>query len=196
MTLSSGSISQNRSLMDLDVELPAIALGDADAFARWLARAERPLRQSLRRFAAAVDTEAVMQETLLRVWIVARRCRPDGRPNSLLRLGLRIARNLAIGEIRRTRSGPIDDDIDPPDPPAPEPTLPDPALRKRIEECLEKLPRKPAAALAARIESAGAEPDRLLADRLGMRPNTFLQNITRARRLLTGCLQRLGIEIA
>ncbi len=179
MTLSSGSISQNRSLMDLDVELPAIALGDADAFARWLARAERPLRQSLRRFAAAVDTEAA-----------------DGRPNSLLRLGLRIARNLAIGEIRRTRSGPIDDDIDPPDPPAPEPTLPDPALRKRIEECLEKLPRKPAAALAARIESAGAEPDRLLADRLGMRPNTFLQNITRARRLLTGCLQRLGIEIA
>jgi DNA-directed RNA polymerase specialized sigma24 family protein len=183
--------------MDLDVELPAIALGDADAFARWLAGAERPLRQSLRRFAAAVDTEAVMQEALLRVWVVARRCRPDGKPNSLLRLGLRIARNLALGEIRRTRSAPIDDGaVDPPDPPAPEPALPDPALRRRIEECLEKLPRKPAAALAARIESAGAEPDRRLADRLGMRLNTFLQNITRARRLLAGCLQRLGIEIA
>src|SRR6266571_1187626 len=111
--------------MNLDTELPEISSGDTDAFARWLAEAERPLRQSLRRYAAAVDTEAVMQETLLRVWVVARRCRPDGRPNSLLRLGLTIARNLALSEIRRTRSGPIDD-ADPPDPPSPEPALPDP----------------------------------------------------------------------
>jgi len=183
--------------MDLDLELPGIALGDTDAFARWLAGAERPLRQSLRRFAAVVDSEAVMQETLLRVWVVARRCRPDGRPNSLLRLGLRMARNLALSEIRRNKTAPIDNGAaDPPDPPAPELPLPDPALRKRIEECLEKLPRKPAAALAARIESAGAEPDPRLADRLGMRLNTFLQNITRARRILAECLRRFGIEAA
>ncbi len=130
--------------MDLDVELQGIVTGDADAFARWVAGAERPLRQSLRRFAGAVDTEAVMQETLLRIWIVARRCVPDGQPNSLLRLGLRIARNLALSEIRRNKAAPIDTgETDPPDPPAPEPPLPDPALRKRIETCLEKLPRKP-----------------------------------------------------
>lgn len=183
--------------MDLDVELRAIALGDTDAFARWMAGAERPLRLSLRRFAASVDTEAVMQETLLRIWQVADRCRPDGQPNSLLRLALRIARNLALGEIRRNRAAPTDTGMnDPPDPPAPEPGLPDPALRQRIQDCLEKLPRKPAAALAARIESAGALPDRRLADQVGMRLNTFLQNITRARRLLARCLQQYGIEVA
>ena len=182
--------------MNLDAELPAISSGDTDAFARWLAGAERPLRQSLRRYAPAVDTEAVMQETLLRVWVVARRCRPDGQPNSLLRLGLTIARNLALSEIRRNRSGPIESTADDlPEPPAPDPALPDPALRKHIEDCIGKLPRQPAAALAARIESAGAEPDARLADRLGMRLNTFLQNVTRARRLLAQCLQHLGIEV-
>jgi RNA polymerase sigma-70 factor (ECF subfamily) len=180
--------------MDIDVELGGIIRGDPDAFARWVAGAERPLRQSLRRFAASVDTEAVMQETLLRVWVVARRCAPDGQPNSLLRFGLRIARNLALSEIRRNRAARIDDGAT--DPPAPEPALPDPALRRRIRECLDKLPRKPAAALAARIESAGAHPDLRLADRLGMRLNTFLQNITRARRLLARCLQQSGIEVA
>ena len=182
--------------MDLDVELPAISQGDADAFAHWMAGAERPLRLSLRRFAASVDTEAVMQETLLRVWQVAGHCRPDGQPNSLLRLALRIARNFALSEIRRNKASPMDPNVaDPPDPPAPEPGPPDPALRQRILDCLEKLPRKPAAALAARLESAGAEPDRRLADRLGMRMNTFLQNITRARSLLARCLQQFGIEV-
>jgi hypothetical protein len=37
---------------------PAIALGDAGAFGRWLAGAEPRLRESLRPFAARVDTEA------------------------------------------------------------------------------------------------------------------------------------------
>lgn len=183
--------------MNLDEYLPGIIAGDEDSFARWLAGAERPLWQSLRRFADSVDTEAAMQETLLRIWVVARRCRPDGQPNSLLRLGLRIARNLALCEIRRNKVAPIDNGaVDPPDPPAPEPPLPDPALRKHIKRCLDKLPRKPAAALAARIESAGAEPDKRLAASLGMRLNTFLQNITRARRLVAQCLQHSGIEVA
>jgi hypothetical protein len=45
----------------------AIAAGDASAFARWMRGAERPIRESLRRYAASVDTEAVLQESLLRV---------------------------------------------------------------------------------------------------------------------------------
>lgn len=179
--------------MNLDEYLPGIVAGDEDSFARWMAGAERPLRQSLRRFAASVDTEALMQETLLRIWLVARRCRPDGRPDSLLRFAISIARNLALGDIRRRRTQvPIDSS---PEPPAPEPPLPDPALRKAIQQCLDKLPRQPAAALWARIKSAGAEPDRLLADRLGMRLNTLLQNITRARSLVAQCLQQAGIEV-
>lgn len=54
-------------------------------------RRGRPIHQSLRSFAAKVDTEAVLQESLLRVWQVAPKVVPDGRENCLLRLGVRIA---------------------------------------------------------------------------------------------------------
>lgn len=97
-------------MLDLDDHLALLASGDADAFGRWLAGAEPRLRGSLRSYAARLDTEALVQEVLLRVWQVAPRHLPDGRPNSLLRLAIRIARNLAIDEIRRVRSEPILDD--------------------------------------------------------------------------------------
>src|SRR5262249_49975157 len=97
----SSSSTTDESTMDLDAHLLLIQAGDADAFGRWLAGAEGTIRLSLRSFAASVDTEAVLQEALLRVWQVAPRAVPDGRPNVLLRLGIRIARNLAISERRR-----------------------------------------------------------------------------------------------
>ena len=90
-------------MIDLDAHLPAIQAGDADAFGRWLAGAEPGLRESLRSFAASVDTEAVLQESLLRTWQVAPRVVSDGKPNTLLRLAVRIARNLAVSERRRLR---------------------------------------------------------------------------------------------
>jgi len=71
--------------LDLDAHLAAIATGDADAFGRWVAGAEAPLRGALRSFAARVDTEAILQEALLRVWQVAPRVALDGKPNALLR---------------------------------------------------------------------------------------------------------------
>jgi hypothetical protein len=36
----------------------------------------------------------------------------------------------------------------------------------------------------------------VLAERVRMRPNTFLQNVTRARRLLADCLRRRGVDLA
>lgn len=66
-------------MSDLDSFLPAILAGDVDAFGYWVAGAEARLRNSLRHFAAVVDTEAVVQETLLRVWQVAPRFVSDGR---------------------------------------------------------------------------------------------------------------------
>src|SRR5262249_34077866 len=72
----------------------------------------------------------------------------------------------------------------------------DPMLRRAIEECRRLLPRKPAAAIEARIDSGGGEPDAVLAERVRMRRNTCLQNITRARRLLADCLRRRGIDLA
>ena len=181
--------------MDLDVHLAAIAAGDAGAFGRWLAGAERPVRESLRPFAVHVDCEAVLQETLLRIWQVAPRIEHDGKPNSALRLAVRIARNLAISELRRVRTvGVSQEMID--SVPAPSPAEPpDPILRRAIEECRRALPLKPAQALAARLESAGAERDETLAERLGMRVNTFLQNFTRARKMLANCLRDKGVAV-
>ena len=184
---------------DLDVFYSAIRAGDADAFGRWLAGAELTMRLSLRSFASQVDTESVLQESLLRVWQVAPRFVPDGRPNALLRLGIRIARNLAISERRRLHGTHVSEHeenaaldrlaIDA------ESRTPDPLLRAAILECRDALPEKPGLALEARLASAGAEPDETIAARLSMRTNTFLQNFTRARKLLAECLRRRGIAL-
>ncbi len=185
---------------DLDRHLPAIAAGDPDAFERWVAGAEPRVRGSLSSFAAAVDAEAVVQEALLRVWQVAPRFRPDGRPNGLLRLAVRIARNLAVSDLRaRGRNVPEDDaglarllealavaEV---------PEWPDPLLRRLIEACREKLAGRPRAALEARLRSGGTEPDATLAARLHMRLNTFLQNVARARKALAECLKRGGVDV-
>jgi len=181
---------------NLDTYLPAIVAGDADAFAHWLAGAEPALRTSLRRFAVRVDVEAVLQEALLRTWQVAPRFQSDGRPNGLLRMSHRIARNLAISEIRRNRAEPTDPrELDEDEATGITPALPDPALRAAVLDCLDRLPKKPATALYARLESGGTLPDQTLAEGLGMRLNTFLQNFTRARKLLLECLDGRGISI-
>src|SRR5688572_18304819 len=185
---------------DLDVHLPMIARGDGQAFAAWLVAAEPSLRRGLRTFARQVDVEAVLQESLLRTWQVAPRFEPDGRPNGLLRLAQRIASNLAISETRRlARSTPVDPEvlaagID--ETTVDEPRLPDPLLRDAIARCHEKLPPKPKQALAARLAGGGVVPDATLAERLAMEKNTFLQNITRARKLLVECLERGGVDVA
>ncbi|MEN0063439.1 MAG: sigma factor [Myxococcota bacterium] len=176
-------------MIDLDVHLEAIAFGDPDAFAAWLAGAEAPVRRSLRSFATAVDTEAVLQEALLRVWQVAPRVKPDGRPNALLRFAQRVARNAAIDETRRNRVEFVEE--------MPvegiEPALPDPLLREHIERCRANLPKQPAAALEARLQARGGTDDRALAEQVGMRLNTFLKNVGRARALLVACLTAAGV---
>ena len=96
--------------IDLDIHLPWIIAGESRAFGAWLAGAEPHVRDSLRSFARAIDVEAVLQETLLRVWQVAPRFIPDGRANGLLRLAIRIGLNLAVSEVRRTRATPVDGD--------------------------------------------------------------------------------------
>jgi len=180
---------------DLDAHLAAIVAGDTAAFGRWLAGAEPTVRDSLRSFARLVDVEAVLQEALLRVWQVAPRFVADGRPNGLLRLAIRIARNLAISEVRRTRATPAPpDDLDAAL--TAEPARPDPLLRAAIALCRDRLPPRPRQALDARLAGGGGSDDHTLAEGLGMRLNTFLQNVTRARQLLADCLGKRGILLA
>lgn len=182
--------------LDLDEVAPAIVLRDRDAFAWWLARAAPALRRSLARFATQADVEAVLQEALLRLWQVAPRFQPDGRPNGLLRLARRIAHNVAIDAVRRTAGEHSrDDPAQPHDEPTIDPIEPDPLLREAVERCHEALPARPRTALDARLHAEGGLPDRTLADRLGMRVNTFLQNVTRARQLLLDCLASRGIPL-
>lgn len=180
---------------DLDAFLPEIAAGDPDAFARWVARAEDRVRGSLVSLGAHVDVEAVLQETLLRMWQVAPRVRPDGRPNALLRLAIRSARNLALSELRKARVRPaVVDRFEALPEPAAVGSGPDPLLRRVIAACRERLPGKPGLALDARLHGAG-RPDRDLAQALGMQLNTFLQNVTRARKLLGECLGKHGVDV-
>jgi RNA polymerase sigma-70 factor (ECF subfamily) len=129
----------------------------------------------------------------VRVWQVAPRFTPDGQPDSLIRFAVRIARNLAVSELRRTKARAIEvEDLDEGVTLVP---VPDPMLRQAIVECRDKLPTKPRMVLDARLEAAGGRDDAELADGLGMRLNTFLQNFTRARQLLAECLGKRGIEV-
>lgn len=142
----------------------------------------------------------MIQEALLRAWQIAPRFAPDGRPNALLRFTVRTSRNLALDEARRAgHRQPADgaalerlldalagNDV---------PEGPDPLLRRLIQRCRELLPSKPRSALEARLTTGGAEPDAVLAARLGMRVNTFLQNFGRARKALADCLRKGGFDI-
>ncbi|MEZ6184820.1 MAG: sigma factor [Planctomycetota bacterium] len=184
---------------DLDVHLPAIRGGDAEAFGAWLVAAEPSLRRGLRSFAREVDVEAVLQEACLRTWQVAPRFAADGKPNGLVRLTHTIARNLAISELRkRARERPVDPELLASGRDAElayEPSLPDPLLRATIQGCRDKLPPQPGRALAARLEAGGQVADATLAAGLALRKDTFLRNLSRARALLLECLRRAGVEL-
>jgi RNA polymerase sigma-70 factor (ECF subfamily) len=71
----------------------------------------------------------------------------------------------------------------------------DPFLRRAIQICLGLLPARPREAIQARLEAAGGESDHEIAERLGLKLNTLLQNVTRARRALAGCLERRGVNL-
>lgn len=167
--------------------------GDREAFGDWMGRVERPIRRSLSRFARNVEPEVVVQETLLRMWLLAQnRDRELTGADASLRYALRMARNLALNELRRReREVPLHEDDDfeqtAPEPPS------DPALARAIRDCLDRLAGQPLKAIRARIELGHQMADKVLAQMLGMTTNTLLQNIVRARRQIADCLEGKGI---
>src|SRR5262249_30174049 len=181
----------------VDLAFLRVELGDHAGFAEWVRLVEPPLRASLRSLARQVDAEAIVQEGLLRMWVLAPTLHLTGE-NASLRFALRVVRNLALPEARRhARVTAFDPDaLEAVPETAVAPTPPrDPALRSAIARCLSRLPERPRQALLARLEGHGETSDRALAERLRMSLNTFLQNIVRARRHLAECLASQGIEL-
>lgn len=159
---------------------------------------EIPLRHSLGRFSCVVDVEVVIQETLMRMWLVAQdpQRQLEGL-NASLKFAFKVGRNVALEEMRRYRQDRLVDltVLDGLPEGCVEPELPDPALARAIKDCVDRLPRQPYRALLARMSGA-AQSDREAAAAVRMKMNTFLQNIVRARRLLADCLQKRGVRLA
>ncbi len=190
-------MADDRNADSLEEAFRLAKAGDMEAFARWMGMAEMPLRRSLRRFARAVDVEAAVQETFVRMWLVAGDSgRPLTGPGASLKFAFRVARNVALEEIRRNRQDRFVDlaTLDGLPEGSVEPDPPDPALRRALEDCIARLPGQPRSALTARARSGG-RPDREIAASLRMKLNTFLQNIVRARKLLADCLERRGVRL-
>jgi len=162
-----------------------------------MALVERPIRGSLRRFARAIDVESALQETFLRMWVARQdRAREFAGENASLRFTLRVARNVALEEVRRARLEHLValDDLEAKSEPSIDPTTPsDPGLLRAIKDCVLRLQGKPRYALFARLMSGYEVPDRDLAATLGMAVNTFLQNIVRARKAVAVCLEGKGL---
>jgi len=97
-------VSDDHRASRLDELFALVRLGEPEAFAEWMGMAELPLRRSLRRFARAVDVEAVMQEMFMRMWLVASDPQRslEGTAASL-KFAFRVARNVALEETRRHR---------------------------------------------------------------------------------------------
>ena len=191
-------MADDRGTNPLDDAFRLSRSGNMEAFEQWMGMVEMPLRRSLRRFARAVDVEVVVQETLLRMWLVA--CdpgRPLTGPDASLKFAFSVAKNVALEEMRRNGQNRVVDleALDNLPEGSFRPELPDPALRRAIEDCVGRLPGKPRSALTARAGARG-ESDRELAEQLRMKLNTFLQNVVRARRLLAGCLEKRGVRLA
>src|SRR5262249_55478893 len=97
------------AMIDLDVHLPGIVLRDKRAFGAWMAGAEPTVRYRRRSLARGADAGAVPQGALPRVGLAPPRFGRDDKPNGLLRLAIRMGRNLAVSEVRRTRARPAGD---------------------------------------------------------------------------------------
>jgi RNA polymerase sigma factor (sigma-70 family) len=184
------------TLTEVDSAFAEACRGNPAAFACWIGLVEVPLRLSMRRFLQAVDIEAVLQETLLRMWIYAqeRGHELEGESASL-KYAIGMARNLARAEARRTRREASIPTEDLPEIPIPPEAHSDPELRRAILECLAKVAARPLRALRARIDFGGYRSDREIASGIGMTLNTFLQNIVRARKQIASCLERRGVSL-
>ena len=185
-------------MTEIDQAYRKAGRGSRSGYRDWLRLVDIPLRKSLRSFARQVDVEAVLQEGLLKMWVLAPRVAPGLKgDNASLRYAHVLIRRLALAEAGRSgRTVELDPDKHGAELTI-EPVAPaDEGLRQAIMTCLGKLPSRPGQALGRRLAGDGSEPDREVALGLGMKLNTFYKNIGRARELLARCLESHGVRIA
>ena len=172
-------------MSEIDDIWERVRRGDHGAFADWVRFCEPGLRKRLRGFAPRVDVESVVQEGLLRMWVLAPTRTLTGE-NASFRFALRLVRNLALSWLPRE-----DRDDDGPVVEVPPPSPPDEGLKQAIRICLAKLPPKPREASLGRLRVIS---DRDRARLLGMTINALHQNSVRARKLFWKCLEGAGFS--
>jgi DNA-directed RNA polymerase specialized sigma24 family protein len=170
--------------------------GNQRAIGDWMGRVERPIRRSLSSYSQAVDTEGVVQEALNRMWLYSQERGHEltGKAASL-RFAIVMARNLARNLARKHGREVLLPPEDMPEPVVEPESPPDPFIQRAIRECFRKLARKPLAAMQARLRFGAGQPDRAIAEMVGMTVNTLLQNVVRARKQLARCLEGRGIKV-
>lgn len=185
-----------RAASEVDTLFARVRECDLVAFRDWMGRVERPIRASLSRFARAVDVESILQETLLRMWLLATKeeRRLEGA-NASLRFAIGLARNLARTEARRMGRLKFLPPEELPEVSQDPLASSDPGLAAAIRDCLARLTSKLRKVLEARIALGPFQPDRETAEGLRLKPNTFLQCVVRARRQMRKCLEGKGVPV-
>jgi DNA-directed RNA polymerase specialized sigma24 family protein len=183
-------------MTEIDEHWAKVCSGDRRALGNWMGRVERPIRRALQPFARAIDAETVVQETLLRMWQFAQERETElTGDDASLRYAIRMSRNLARNMARKWGRMTFLPPEDLPEPGVePEPP-PDPFLRRAIRECFDRLAKKPLLVLQARLAGGHHSADEALAAGIGMKMNTFIKNIVRARQQLAQCLRAKGVDL-
>jgi RNA polymerase sigma-70 factor (ECF subfamily) len=146
-----------------DELLVRVARGDGAAFSRLVGRHRARLMATATRIVGSrAIAEEVVQEAFTRAWINAPRWRPQAG-GSFGGWLVRVATNLAIDQMRRTSTLPLDDAPEPIDSaPSADQTLIAAEDRRRLEAALAMLPPRQKAAVALTYDqglsnAAGAE---------------------------------------
>lgn len=170
-----------------------IVAGDQAAFALLAERhATTALRVAQRILRNAADSEEVVQESLMRVWMFAHRWKPETAKFSSW--FYRIVTNQAISRVRRKPMEALDDLAEPLDAaPGPHDQLAGKEIGQAIEVALGRLPDRQRAAIALCYDEGLSCAE--AADAIGVSVGTMESLLFRARRSLRLWLGPLSAEL-
>lgn len=178
---------------DDDDLLRAIASGNRHAFARLMERHARPMLALATRVTRSVDdADEIVQETFLKVWIMAPKWQADGEAKFATWL-YRVVLNACLDRGRRVPFSPLEDAGDPPDP---KPAGLDMAMAAQRDSILSTamadMPPRQREALTLYYFSDLSAPQ--AAEILDLSVSALEALLVRGKRSLKAMLQRQGIS--